>query len=216
MIVSRSLSDQAFEVIRERILSAAIQPLTPIRQEALADELGISRIPLREALARLEQSGLLHSLPNRGFFVPALSAIEAEEVFALRLKLEPDAAANACLEASDDQRQAVVSALEALEAEERGDKAALARCNRRFHLLLVRSCRQQITAQLIERLHLVADRYVQRHLEPEGRHHRADDEHRRLFEAWLARDGARVRSLLKRHLQITLDDLRVQLDEEQD
>lgn len=210
-IVSRSLSDQAFEVIRERILSGEIPALAPIRQEALAEDLGISKIPLREALTRLEQSGLLRSLPNRGFFVPALSALEAEEVFALRLKLEPDAAADACLEADDAQRAAARAALAALEAVDGGDKAALATCNRGFHLLLVQSTRHQVTAQLVERLHLLADRYVHKHLEPEGRYRRADDEHQRLLDAWLARDPARVRALLAAHLQLTLDDLRLQL-----
>lgn len=79
--------------MRERILSAQLPPLQPIRQDALAAELGISKIPLREALTRLEQQGLLRSAPNRGFFVPALDAQEAEEIFELRLQLEPAAAA---------------------------------------------------------------------------------------------------------------------------
>ncbi|MBB1059143.1 GntR family transcriptional regulator [Marilutibacter spongiae] len=210
-IVSRSLSDQAFEVIRERILSARIPALAPIRQEALAEDLGISKIPLREALTRLEQSGLLRSLPNRGFFVPALSATEAEEVFALRLKLEPDAAADACLEADEARREAARSALRALESVDTGDKAGLATRNRSFHLSLVQSARHQVTAQLVERLHLLADRYVHKHLEPEGRYRRADDEHQRLLDAWLDRDTDRVRTLLRAHLQLTLDDLRVQL-----
>ncbi|MGQ4584544.1 FCD domain-containing protein [Lysobacter sp. F60174L2] len=211
-IVSRSLSDQAFEVIRERILSGEIPALAPVRQEALADDLGISKIPLREAMKRLEQGGLLRSLPNRGFFVPALSEVEAEEVFALRLKLEPDAAADACLEADKAQQEAARNALVALEAVDMQDKASLAACNRRFHLLLVQSLHHPLSALLIERLHLLADRYVHMHLEPKGRYRRADDEHQRLLDAWCARDGGLVRRLLTEHLQLTLDDLRIQLN----
>ena len=78
--------------IRDRILSGAVAAGQPVRQDALAAELGVSKIPLREALARLEQEGLVRAEANRGFFVRPLSAAEAEEVYALRLMLEPDAA----------------------------------------------------------------------------------------------------------------------------
>lgn len=211
-IVSRSLADQAYEVIRERILSGEIPPLAPVRQDAIAGDLGISKIPLREAMARLEQGGLLRSSPNRGFFVPALSAGEAEEVFALRLKLEPDAAGDACLEASEVQQKAAWNALAALEAVGTEDKGGLATCNRCFHLLLVQSVSHPLSALLIERLHLLADRYVHKHLEPQGRYRRARQEHRRLLDAWCSRDRDLVRQLLTEHLQLTLDDLRVQLN----
>ncbi|TWI04991.1 DNA-binding GntR family transcriptional regulator [Luteimonas cucumeris] len=212
-IVTRTLSDQAFEVIRERILSTRIPPLAPIRQDALAEELGISKIPLREALARLEQDGLLASHVNRGYFVPALTAAEAEEVFALRLKIEPEAAAAASLDADDAQRDAAKAALVSLEAAGHGATPGIVSLNRAFHLSLVQPGGRQITSQLVERLHVLAERYVRKHLEPEGRDVRADSEHRAILKAWLARDAKRVAALLAQHITMTLDDLRLQLRE---
>jgi DNA-binding GntR family transcriptional regulator len=213
-IVTRTLADQAFEVIRERILSARIPPLSPIRQDALAEELGISKIPLREALARLEQHGLLQSHPNRGFVVPALTASEAEEVFALRLKIEPEAAAHASVEADDAQRAAATAALAALEKVPDEDAHGTVLLNRAFHLALVKPGGRQVTTQLVERLHVLAERYVHKHLEPAGRHARAHREHRALLKAWMARDAERVETLLAQHITITLDDLRGQLRSE--
>ncbi|HEV8695060.1 MAG TPA: GntR family transcriptional regulator [Lysobacter sp.] len=212
-IITRSLADQAFEVIRERILSAKIPPLAPIRQDALAEELGISKIPLREALAKLEQHGLLHSLPNRGFFVPPLTTTEAEEVFALRLKIEPEAAARASLDADDSQREAAKAALAALENVSSTDPRDTVLLNRAFHLALVRPGGRQVTTQLVERLHVLAERYVHKHLEPAGRNARAHREHRALLKAWLARDVDRIGVLLSQHIATTLDDLRAQLRE---
>jgi DNA-binding GntR family transcriptional regulator len=90
-IVVRTLSDQTYEIVRRRILVGAMQPGTAVRQDVIAAELGVSKIPLREALGRLEQDGLLSSYPNRGYVVRDLSTDEASEVFALRLKLEPGA-----------------------------------------------------------------------------------------------------------------------------
>ena len=91
-----TLSDRLMEVVRDMILSGAIAPDVPIRQDALAADLNVSKIPLREALVRLEQDGLVVSHANRGFFARGMSAAEVEEIFELRLKLEPDAAAEAC------------------------------------------------------------------------------------------------------------------------
>jgi DNA-binding GntR family transcriptional regulator len=254
-ITVQTLSDQAFEIVRERILAAELAPLTPIRQDALADELGISKIPLREALTRLEQHGLLNSHPNRGYVVSALSADEAEEVFALRLKIEPEAAAFACRNADQAHRDAATLALAQLEtALRKSPKAARSaagqttspqaarsavgqttsphvarsavgqtnatmdavRCHRIFHLALVQNPERKLTVQLIERLHLVAERYVRKHLEPQGRSERADREHREMLEAWLAGDAKTVRTLLSTHLKTTLTELRQELDSSRD
>jgi len=212
-IIAKTLSDQAFEVVRERILSTEIPPLAPIRQEALAEELGISKIPLREALARLEQHGLLTSHPNRGFVVPALTRVEAEEVFALRLKIEPEAAATASRIADDGARDAARAALAALEAVIASEPHRAGVFNRAFHLALVRPGGRQITTQLVERLQVLAERYVRKHLEPEGREARADAEHRSILKAWLARDAKRVEQRLSRHIASTLADLREQLSD---
>ncbi len=76
-IVLRNLPDQLADLLRERILAGQAEPGRPVRQDALAAELGVSKIPLREAMARLEQEGLLRSETNRGYFVRPLSAAEA-------------------------------------------------------------------------------------------------------------------------------------------
>src|SRR5215510_1508719 len=113
----RTLSDRLVEVLRDFILSGAIESELPIRQDALASELRVSKIPLREALARLEQDGLVVSQPNRGFFVRPMSPEEAEEIYALRLKLEPDAAAVASLKATEADHERARLALAHFDAE---------------------------------------------------------------------------------------------------
>ena len=78
-LVIRTLSDQLVDLVRNRILSGAVSTDQAIRQDALAAELGVSKIPLREALARLEEEGLIRSQANRGFFVAPLSTSEAKD-----------------------------------------------------------------------------------------------------------------------------------------
>jgi DNA-binding GntR family transcriptional regulator len=214
-IVVRNLSDQLVELVRERILSGEVSPDLPIRQDALAAELGVSKIPLREALARLEQEGLIRSQANRGFFVRALSTEEAEEVYALRLKLEPDAVALASLRAGDEERRVAQETLETLDRVTYAHGAGVGAFNRAFHLSLIRPSGQLISTNILERLQVLSERYVRKHLEPLGRDERANEEHAQLLKTWLARDAEAVAALMHAHISQTLEDLRRQLAAEQ-
>ncbi len=206
----RTLSERVFEIVRERIVSGALPELVPIRQDALAAELGVSKIPLREALARLEQEGLIAGLANRGYTVCPMSAIQAEEIYALRLAIEPVAAAHAAVRADDARRAAAVDAFERLDVAMSRDLVEAAACNRAYHAALVALPGRDLTVQLVERLSVLAERYVVAHLRPDGRGDRAHVEHRVLLDAWLAGDGDTVRDLLERHLVATIEDLRHQ------
>lgn len=210
-IVVHNVSDLVYSAVRDRILTGEIAPETPVRQDALAAQLGVSKIPLREALTRLEQDGLVSSLPNRGYVVRPLSASEAEEVFALRLRLEPEATAAGAASANQQQRDAAVAALDALEAETDVAGPRVAVLNREFHLSLVRPSGKFVTVQLLERLHLLAERYVRAHLEPQGRDRRARAEHAAMLKAWLSADEATVRRHVEAHLNGALSDLRLEV-----
>jgi len=204
----RTLSDRLVDVVRDFILSGVIPSDDPIRQDALAAELRVSKIPLREALARLEQDGLVISHPNRGFFVRPMSPEEAEEVYALRPKLEPDAAAHACLIANEKDQELARQALAHFDIEAAAHKPTVGASNRAFHLALVQPGGHRVTTNIVARLHVLADRYVRKHLEPKGRVLRAEAEHHELLDAWINRRDTRVRKLIAEHLTNTLGDLR--------
>lgn len=210
-IVVRTLSEQVFEIIRERIVSGELRKDAPIRQDALAAELGVSKIPLREALARLEQEGLLISHANRGYSVRAMSAEEADEIFELRLAIEPAAASAGATAADDEERATAERLFEELDAATLEGAPDVAERNRRFHTALVRPGGRLLTTQLVERLTVLSERYVIAHLQPAGRESRAHQEHRGLLDAWLARDEALTAKLLGEHIRGTLNDLRDQL-----
>jgi DNA-binding GntR family transcriptional regulator len=195
-------------------LSGAIPPNVPVRQDALAADLRVSKIPLREALARLEQDGLVVSHANRGFFVRPMSWEEAEEIYALRLKIEPDAAADACLRATEAEQEAARHALNLLDIDAAAHKPTVGALNRAFHLAMVQPSGHQITTNLVARLHVLADRYVRKHLEPKGRDIRAEAEHEEILKFWLRRDQEKVRALICRHIELTREDLRRQLRSE--
>ncbi|MBU6299303.1 MAG: GntR family transcriptional regulator [Alphaproteobacteria bacterium] len=211
-IVVKTLSEQIYTVVRDRLVSGELPANAAIKQDALARQLGVSKIPLREAFARLERDGLLLSVTNRGFFVPPMSADEAEEVYALRLKIEPEAAGRAAKTATDKDRQAAREALRALQEAKAGDKTTSGRLHRAYHMALVQPTRHKITVHFIERLHIVAERYVNKHLEPTGRENRARREHKAILEAWMSGQSKTVRTMMHDHISSTLKDLRKQFE----
>ena len=210
-LVIRTLSDQLVDLVRNRILSGAVSTDKAIRQDALAAELGVSKIPLREALARLEEEGLIRSQANRGFFVSPLSTSEAREVYDLRIKLEPEATALAAELATEADHAHAIETLDTLYnvTDEHGD--GVGAFNRAFHRALFRPCGKPITVTILERLQVLSERYVRMHLEPLGRDERANEEHRELLQAWLARDSKQVAALVSAHIGKTIDDLHLQL-----
>src|SRR5262245_50899657 len=86
--IKRTIADQVAELIRQRILSGQLKGGQPIRQEHLAAELGVSRIPLREALKQLAAEGFVTIASHKGAVVAELSIAEVEELFDIRLRLE--------------------------------------------------------------------------------------------------------------------------------
>ena len=82
--------DLIAESLRDEILRGEIPAGQPLRQEELAERFGVSRLPVRDALLRLEAQGLVHVFPNRGAFVISLSADEVREIYEMRILLEGD------------------------------------------------------------------------------------------------------------------------------
>jgi DNA-binding GntR family transcriptional regulator len=204
----QSMTSQLIVRFRERILAGTYAPGSALRQDTLASEFGTSKIPVREALVQLQSEGLVDIFPNRGFQVRPLAASELDEIFSLRLQIEPLAVARGAKLATPADQAAALRALDqlnaALAAEEFSSSGQL---NRQFHLLLIVPRLQPVAADMLGRLHTLAQRYVQAHLGPKGRAKRAMREHTALLKAWSLRDTRRARRLIHSHIASTRADL---------
>jgi DNA-binding GntR family transcriptional regulator len=205
----QSMTSQLIVRFRDRILSGIYAPGSALRQDTLAAEFGTSKIPVREALVQLQSEGLVDIFPNRGFQVRPLAGAELDEVFRLRLQIEPAAVALGARLASTADHGAARIALEQLnEAMAAGEWAAAGRLNRAFHLLLIVPSLQPVAAEILSRLHTRAQRYVQAHLRPEGRAKRASREHTALLKAWSSGKSREARALIHAHIKSTREDLK--------
>jgi DNA-binding GntR family transcriptional regulator len=151
---------------------------------------------------------LVDIFAHRGFQVRHVSVAEADEVFSLRLAIEPDAVANGARLASDaDHERARAALLELNAALLAGDLRQSAHLNSVFHLSLLVPQQQPATTDVLHRLHSIAQRYVRMHLKPRGRSRRAIREHRDLLDAWSERRIRAVRDTTRTHIEETRAEL---------
>ena len=134
-LADQPLSAKIYEALRERIIEGALRPGERIRERELAEELNVSRIPIREAMPRLEAEGFIRTLPRRGAVVTEMTMGDVEELFVVRSSLEVLAAklaAQACAAgaASDELTRRLHAAEAALDG---ADDAAIAAANSAFH-----------------------------------------------------------------------------------
>jgi DNA-binding GntR family transcriptional regulator len=188
--------------IRHKILAGEYRPGAPLVQDTLAADLGVGKVPVREALAHLRAEGFIDDYANRGFKVRVLSTGEIDEVFRLRLLVEPTSVVEgARLARGDDHmaaREALRSVSAAIAARNFGEVPAL---NGAFHLSLILPRRQPLAFEILSRLHTLSQHYISLHLMPSGRIERATHEHHELFEAWAAGDGTAVEERTRRHIE---------------
>ena len=131
----QSVVDHVYAALRERILAGELARGTRLRQASLADELGVSRTPLREALRRLSTEGLVEFAPNRGATVSELDFGDMRHAWAARVALEPGAARLAA-ERHDPEAIARMRNAVALQRSARRNRDANYAANREFHLAL--------------------------------------------------------------------------------
>jgi DNA-binding GntR family transcriptional regulator len=200
-------SDLAYTRVRGLILSGELAPGAVLPQAALAQTIGISTTPLREALRRLKQEGLVELDAHRDARVRPLDADEARDLLELRGSLEPLAASLAALRRTDDELADVRAALNGLEGLSSRPSASELESHHRFHAAIHRASHNALLVEILDGLWVKTDRYRRHGLEAgrseEERDSRAT-EHRLLFEAVRDNDPDAAAELMRRHVEASL------------
>ncbi|SDN55533.1 DNA-binding transcriptional regulator, GntR family [Methylobacterium phyllostachyos] len=164
--------------LRQRILNGELRPGVQLRQDALAEEFGISRIPVREALLQLEAANLVKIVPHRGAVVSGLSLEEVEDIFRLRVQLEPQLLALSAPHLTDDDFQDLADLLKTYgEALSDGEILRWGELNRRFHYDLLRHADRPRSLTIVSGLLQDCDRPTRLQLTASGDIARAQREH---------------------------------------
>lgn len=186
--------------LRRGIVSGELRPGEQIRQDALAERLGTSRVPLREALKILEGEGQVTYLPHRGYFVAELSSADLIEVYRIRELLEDEAIAIALPLLTAVDLVELRSAMQIVEdAAAREDIPGMTRANREFHFLLIERARMPRLARLIRQLWDATDAYRSVYFAEAPNRAQVEQEHRAIAAAAATGDVGRTIALLHEH-----------------
>jgi DNA-binding GntR family transcriptional regulator len=183
--------------LRARIMSGALAPGSALRQEALSEELGVSRIPLREAIRLLSFEGLVDLIPHKGAYVTLISKDDVRELFDLRLRLEPWLFKEACLRISEaDLDRAVLLAGSMNSA----DADAWGGLNWALHELLYSAAERPMALNIIRTLHEKTERYLRFQVLNAPIRQQAHDEHLALIALCRNRQAEAAQQALEQHI----------------
>ncbi len=192
---------QTVNALRESILRGRFPEGQPLRQDAIAKQLGVSRIPVREALRQLEAEGLVTFAPHKGAVVSTLSVGEIEELFELRALIEADFVRRAVPRMTRDDDSRAAEVLENYErAIEGGESSEWEELNWQFHSTLYLAADRQFTLGFVRKLHQQSDRYQRMHLTFARGESRTRKAHRAIAAAARRRDARLASRLMRDHI----------------
>ena len=205
-----SFAEQAYEIIRDRLVMLEIRPGAPINDDQLGRELGLGRTPVREALKRLERERLVVAYPRRGTFATAINITSLSDITDVRVQLEAHAAERAAELADAAEREEAAALIAALDAAEPSQRS-LIELDAQVHRFVYRCSRNPYLAQDLDRYlnmslriwHLTWDR-----LPPLSDRMR---EHRELLAAIRDGDPVAARSVAEAHVHAFADEMRAAL-----
>ena len=214
-IPRQSLTSAVAEKLRDQIIRGEITEGAQLRQDVIAGQYRVSRIPVREALRQLHAEGLIMIVPNRGAIVPELSPTDIEELFAIRALLEPEVlklSIPRLTPADLGQAEAVLNKyMSELRREEH--KENWGRMNWQFHSILYSRAERPHFMSIIRNVNHNGERYTRLQLYLTHGMKRANEEHHQILKLCRKNEVAAACKLLRQHIQYAGQSLKQVLEE---
>lgn len=209
IIKRQTVTGSVAEELRRRIVSGEYAGGDQIRQEAVAAELGVSRIPIREALLQLEAEGLVVIHTHKGAIVASLSPEDAADLFEARLLVEPAVLKKAIALATPADIARVRACLNEYEKAAKGgaDPETLSRLNWAFHTAMCEPANRPRMVSILLSLYSATDRYLRLQINRTEAKAQALADHRMLFEAYQNGKAATAGKLIKAHIVGAYEDV---------
>ena len=198
----KPLRELVFEALREAVISGRLKPGERLMEIQLAEELGVSRTPVREAIRKLELEGLVIMLPRKGAYVADISSRDLVEIFEVRCALERLAAGLAAERITPEELEELESILVRIsECVDNGDLDKFVEHDIIFHDVLYKVSRNLRLAQIISSFREQIRRFRMDSLAQPGRMKAALEEHKKIVDAISQRDVALAERLAVKHIE---------------
>ncbi|AVX19262.1 MAG: GntR family transcriptional regulator [Bacillota bacterium] len=198
----KPLREIVFESLREAIINGTLKPGERLMEIQLAEEMGVSRTPVREAIRKLELEGFVVMVPRKGAYVAGISLKDIADVFEVRAALESLAAGLAAERITEEELEALERSLvKVAESTEADDLTSLISADTDFHDILYRASRNERLVQIVSNLREQIQRFRMTSLSHPGRMRVALEEHRKIVEAISERNVELAQQLAREHIE---------------
>ena len=197
----KPLREMVYEELKIQILTGAIVPGTRMMEVDLAEEMGVSRTPIREAIRKLEKEGLVTIEPRRGAYASRITTEDMVEILEVRQDLEGLAAFFAAERMNASQMKELRDASEKYnKAVEKGSMEDMIRHDTRFHRIIVDSCNNKILVHMVEQLQELVLRFRYIYYDNFKRANNMPEEHKAIIEAIASGDAEKAREAADVHI----------------
>ena len=198
----KPLREIVFESLREAIIQGRLKPGERLMEIQLAEEMGVSRTPVREAIRKLELEGFVVMLPRKGAYVASFSVKDIVDIFEVRAALEGLAASLAAQRATPEELEEMERAvLQIYEVSNGQNLGILVEKDTNFHELIYKSSRNQRLVQIVTHLKEQIQRFRTTSLAVPGRGKHTVEEHKGIIEAISERNIELAASLAREHIE---------------
>ncbi len=198
------LRDVVFNTLRRAILKGELEPGERLMEITLANKLGVSRTPIREAIRKLELEGLVIMIPRKGAEVAKITEKDLKDVLEVRASLEMLAIELACERITEgeieDLRQTCQAFVESIDILEPDDLTLLAERDVAFHDVIFKATKNARLIQILNNLREQMYRYRMEYLKMTSAREQLVDEHLQILDAIVARDKVRARQMIEEHI----------------
>jgi len=204
-----SLRGKVFHKIRDDILNGRYKHQEELRENAIGQELGVSRTPVREALRQLELEGLVKIITNKGAYVNGITYQDVEDIYQMRARLEGLCARMACERITKEQLDEMEELLMLSKFhEKKGRFLQLMELDSRFHEILFEACQSKMLEQHLKKLHQYVQRVRQHSLSSGQRAEKATIEHENIMIAIREKNPEKADELATRHILNAIENIR--------
>jgi DNA-binding GntR family transcriptional regulator len=202
----KSLREEVYESLRKSILHGKLKGGQRLIEEQLANQIGISRTPVREAFHKLERDELVTRLPKGGFAVRKFTKEDVEEIFGIRNALESYAAYLATLNISPEKVATLGKKVEEAEiALKKGDFDKVVQLNTEFHDTIFKFCKSRKLIEMVSYFREYFFPYRSPMLQSKDGYHSSIQDHRQMLEAMKKKNARVMEKLVRKHLNLGKD-----------
>ncbi len=205
---AKSLEENVFLTLEDEILSGKLKRGDTLTETSLSARLGVSRTPLRGALHRLFEEGLIEVTPNRGAVVIGIGREELVDIYKMRIRLEGLASAEAAKRISDDDKRRLREIVELCDFYiARRDAERLKELDSEFHSIIYKASGNRMLNKTLSELHRNIHFYRKRSLAVEERLEKSSEEHKQILGAIERGDSEAADRLTSSHIEAALNNL---------